>query len=103
MALRVSKALSRLHANVYWDERKKDVANFVAQCKICQQIKCIARAPVGFLQPIEPPTQALEDLPMDFVVHLLAYSNNNVVMVTIGRFKAVHFRMLPTYFTFQGG
>lgn len=97
----ISKTLKWRKVNVYWDGMKKDVTYFVAQCKTCQQINYIPRAAAGLLQPIKPPTQVWEDLSVDFVVHLPAYNNNNIVIVVIiDRFsKAGYFGMLPTNFT----
>ena len=43
--------------SVYWqDGMKKDIAEFVAQCPSCQQVKTEHQKPGGFLQAIEIPT-----------------------------------------------
>ena len=39
----------------WWPGMKKDVANFVARCLTCQQVKAENHRPQGELQPLEIP------------------------------------------------
>ena len=39
----------------WWENMKQDVANFVANCTTCQQIKAEHRKPSGELQPLPVP------------------------------------------------
>ena len=39
----------------WWSGMKKDVANYVAKCLVCQKIKVEHQRPAGVLQPIEIP------------------------------------------------
>ena len=49
---------------------KKDIAEFVAQCPNCQQVKIERRKPGGLLQAIEIPTWKWEVINMDFITGL---------------------------------
>ncbi|KAL5581770.1 hypothetical protein UlMin_014212 [Ulmus minor] len=50
---------------------KKDVANYVAKCLVCQKIKAEHQRPAGVLQPIEIPEWKWEQISMDFVVEVV--------------------------------
>ena len=39
----------------WWDGLKKDVADYVAKCLICQQVKTKHQKPSGKLQPLPNP------------------------------------------------
>ena len=49
---------------------KKDIAEFVAKCPNCQQVKAEHQKSGGLLQEIQVPTWKWEDINMDFVVGL---------------------------------
>ena len=49
---------------------KRDVAEFVARCTVCQQVKAKHQRPGGCLRPLEIPTWKWEDVTMDFVMGL---------------------------------
>ncbi|XP_020219725.1 uncharacterized protein LOC109802728 [Cajanus cajan] len=65
--LGVSRILSKLQANFYWANMRKDVHAFVSQCTTCQQTKTPTRRPPGLLQPIPTPERCWEDLSLDFI------------------------------------
>jgi hypothetical protein len=46
---------------------KKDIAEFVARCIVCQQVKIEHQRPTGMLQPLEIPQWKWEHITMDFV------------------------------------
>ena len=39
----------------YWGGMKKDVAEFVAKCLVCQRVKVEQQKPDGLLQPLDVP------------------------------------------------
>ena len=39
----------------FWPGMKKDVADFVSRCIICQQVKAESKKPGGLLHPLEVP------------------------------------------------
>ena len=49
---------------------KKDIAEFVAKCPNCQQVKAEHQKSGGLLQEIQIPTWKWEDINMDFEVWL---------------------------------
>ena len=54
----------------WWDGLKKDVADFVAKCLTCQQVKAEHQKPFGKLQPLPIPEWKWERITMNFVVGL---------------------------------
>ncbi|MCQ8082127.1 hypothetical protein NP492_23680, partial [Salmonella enterica] len=54
----------------WWNGMKKDIAEFVAKCSNCQQVKVEHQKSGGLSQDISIPTCKLEDLNMDFIVGL---------------------------------
>lgn len=55
---------------------KKDVVEHVTSCSICQQTKYSTRLASRLLRPIPPPTNAWEDISMDFIMGLLAINGH---------------------------
>ena len=49
---------------------KKDIADFVAKCPNCQQVKVEHQKSGGLLQEIQVPTWKWEDININFVVVL---------------------------------
>ena len=49
---------------------KKDVAEFVSRCLICQQVKAEHQRPAGLLRSLPIPLWKWERITMDFVVGL---------------------------------
>jgi len=96
----ITKTLSRLKENVYWDGMKTDVVSFVKACIICQSTKHPNHLPFGLLQPLPIPENVWEDVSLDFVIGLPSFQIHTVVLVVVDRLsKAAHFGMLPTHFT----
>ena len=57
--------------NIYrWDGIKNDIAEYVAKCSNCQQVKAEHVKPYGHTQMIEVSTRKWEPIKMDFVVCL---------------------------------
>ncbi|XP_070006050.1 uncharacterized protein [Nicotiana sylvestris] len=59
-----------------WNNMKRDVADFVAKCPNCQQVKAKHQRPGGLAQCIEIPTWKWEIINTDFVVLDVAVSYN---------------------------
>nr|KYP64474.1 Transposon Ty3-G Gag-Pol polyprotein [Cajanus cajan] len=83
--LGVSRILSKLQANFYWANMRKDVHAFVSQCTTCQQTKTPTRRPPGLLQPIPTPERCWEDLSLDFI----QLKNNPLVFKKYKDFKGL--------------
>ncbi|KAJ9553593.1 hypothetical protein OSB04_017638 [Centaurea solstitialis] len=66
----VQKTTTRLTATWYWPGMRKQVAEFVRLCSICQMIKPELAKPQGLLQPLPIPDRVWEDISMDFITGL---------------------------------
>ncbi|KAL0378600.1 UNVERIFIED_CONTAM: Retrovirus-related Pol polyprotein from transposon [Sesamum radiatum] len=64
------KMYRNLRPYYWWQTMKKDVAEFVAKCMTCQQVKAEHQAPAGKLRPLSIPEWKWEKITMDFVVGL---------------------------------
>ncbi|XP_070002486.1 uncharacterized protein [Nicotiana sylvestris] len=80
---------------------KKDIAEFVAQCPKCQQVKIEHKKLGGLLQAIEIPTWKWEVINMEFIVGLPRTQHKfNSIWVIVDRLtKSVHF--LPVRTTYS--
>ena len=77
---------------------KRDVAEHVAKCLICQQVKIEHQRPSGELQPLSIPEWKWDDITMDFVTALSrTKSSSDMVWVIVDRLmKTAHFIPLKT-------
>jgi hypothetical protein len=84
----------------WWPDMKKDVAEYVAKCGVCQQVKVEHQKPAGPLQPLLIPQWKWEDISMDFVSGLPKKKRgNNVIWVIVDRLtkSAIFLPMRTTY------
>ena len=72
---------------------KKDVAEFVYRCLICQQVKAEHQRPAGLLQSLSIPQWKWEKFMMDFVVGLPhCQSGYDAIWMIVYRLtKSAHF------------
>ena len=72
---------------------KKEIAEFIAKCLTCQQIKAEHQAPSGKLQSLSIPEWKWEKITMDFIVGLPhTFRKHDVVWVIVDRLtKSAHF------------
>ena len=72
---------------------KKDVAEFVSRCLICQQVKAEHQRPAWLLQSLPIPQWKWEIITMDFVVGLPRCQNGyDAIWVIVDRLtKLAHF------------
>ena len=65
---------------------RKEMANYVAKCSICQQVKVEHRKPAGLLQPLLIPEWKWEMITMDFVWALpRGKRGNDAIWVIVDR------------------
>jgi hypothetical protein len=62
-----TKMYRDLKKDYWWPSMKSDIADFVARCIVCQQVKIEHQRPAGLLQPLEIPPWKWEQISMDFV------------------------------------
>ncbi|KAJ8751549.1 hypothetical protein K2173_016786 [Erythroxylum novogranatense] len=59
-----------LKEHFWWKGMKKDVAEYVSRCLVCQQVKAEHQAPSGMLQPLSIPEWKWQRITMDFLMGL---------------------------------
>ncbi|WMV45442.1 hypothetical protein MTR67_038827 [Solanum verrucosum] len=64
---RATKMYCDLREIYWWNGIKRDIADFVARCSNCQQVKAEHQGPGGITQDIDTPTRKWEEINMDFV------------------------------------
>ena len=62
-----NKMYKDLKHTFWWPSLKRSIAQFVARCLTCQQVKGERKRPGGELQPLEIPNWKWEHISMDFV------------------------------------
>jgi hypothetical protein len=64
------KMYGDLKENYWWPNMKREIAEFVSNCGICQKVKIEHQKPAGELQSLSIPEWKWEDISMDFVTGL---------------------------------
>lgn len=71
---------------------RKQVAEYVRQCEVCQRNKSSQQCPVGLLQPLLVPTQVWDEISMDFIDGLRVSKGVDTIFVVVDRLsKYAHF------------
>lgn len=88
-----TKMYQDLKKKFWWQGMKRDIAEYVAQCHVCQQVKAEHQRSAGPLQPLSIPEWKWDQIAMDFVVGLpKAPSGQDSIWVVIDRLtKSAHF------------
>ena len=88
-----NKMYKDLKRTFWWPSLKRSIAQFVARCLTCQQVKGERKKPGGELQPLEIPNWKWEDISMDFVSGLpRTRGRNDSIWVIVDRLtKSAHF------------
>jgi len=70
----------------WWPNMKREIAEFVSNCGICQQVKIEHQKPAGELQSLSIPEWKWEDISMDFVTGLpRGKKGNDAIWVVVDR------------------
>ncbi|XP_075480669.1 uncharacterized protein LOC142521336 [Primulina tabacum] len=88
-----TKMYRDIKSNFWWNGMKRDVAEFVSRCQVCQQVKAEHQRPGGLLQPLEIPEWKWEHISMDFLVGLQkSRQSHDGIWVIVDRLtKTAHF------------
>ena len=80
---------------------KKDIAEYVAVCDVCQRVKAEHQKPAGLLQPLPIPEWKWDKLGMDFITGLpRTRSGYDSIWVVVDRLtKVAHFIPVKTTYT----
>ncbi|KAL0536372.1 hypothetical protein IC582_025319 [Cucumis melo] len=88
-----TKMYQDLRSVYWWRGMKRDVADFVSRCLVCQQVKAPRQHPAGLLQPLSVPGWKWESVSMDFITGLpKTLRGYTVIWVVVDRLtKSAHF------------
>ena len=88
-----TKMYKDLKHHFWWNGMKREIAQYVAKCLVCQQVKAEHQRPGGLLQPLPIPEWKWEHITMDFITALpRSPRGNNAVWVIVDRLtKSAHF------------
>ena len=88
-----TKMYQTMRPRFWWNGMKRDIADFVSKCLVCQQVKAEHQRPGGLLQPLPIPEWKWEHITMDFVSGLpKARSGHDAIWVIVDRLtKSSHF------------
>ncbi|KAL0537500.1 hypothetical protein IC582_026478 [Cucumis melo] len=77
----------------WWLNMKREVAEFVSKCLVCQHVKAPRQKPAGLLQPLSVPKWKWENVSMDFIIGLPRTLRGFIVIwVVVDRLtKSAHF------------
>jgi len=95
------KMITTLRKDYFWPNMKNEVAEFLARCMKCQQVKAKHRHPAGLLQPLPIPEWKWEVISIDFITGLPKNKKqNDSIMVVVDKLsKATHF--IPVKSTYK--
>ena len=54
----------------WWNNMKREIAQYVSECHTCQRVKAEHQSPAGLLKPLEIPEWKWDEIGMDFVTGL---------------------------------
>eukprot|EP00253_Pinus_taeda_P021430 PITA_21430 len=93
--------ITAIRKEYFWPGMKKNIAEYLARCLECQQIKAEHQHPAGLLQPLPIPEWKWEVISMDFITGLpKTKRNNDSIMVVVDKLsKAAHF--IPIQSTYK--
>ncbi|KAA0066102.1 pol protein [Cucumis melo var. makuwa] len=88
-----TKMYQDLRSVYWWRNMKREVADFVSRCLVCQQVKAPRQRPAGLLQPLSVPGWKWESVSMDFITRLpKTLKGYTVIWVIVDRLtKSAHF------------
>ncbi|KAL0557225.1 hypothetical protein IC582_005743 [Cucumis melo] len=95
-----TKMYITLKKHYWWPGMKREIADYVAKCLICQQVKPEHQRPTGLLNPLPVPEWKWEHVIMDFLFGLPRTTNgHNGIWVIVDRLTKTA-RFLPVKVTF---
>ena len=88
-----TKMYRNIKGRFWWNNMKREIAEYVSRCITCQKVKYEHRKPPGLLHPLHIPEWKWEHISMDFVSGLpLTSRKNDVIWVIVDRLtKSAHF------------
>ncbi|KAA0033197.1 putative Retrotransposon protein [Cucumis melo var. makuwa] len=76
----------------WWRNMKREVADFVSMCLVCQEVKAPRQRPAGLLQILSMPGWKLENVTMEFITGLPRTLKGYTIIWVVDRLtKSAHF------------
>jgi hypothetical protein len=90
-----------LKGRFWWSNMKRDVAEYIALCDVCNRVKAEHQKPAGLLQPLPIPEWKWDNVGMDFITGLpRTKSGYDSIWVVVDRLtKVAHFIPVKTTYT----
>nr|ABA93462.1 retrotransposon protein, putative, Ty3-gypsy subclass [Oryza sativa Japonica Group] len=97
-----TKMYQDLKEKFWWVSMRREIAEFVALCDVCQRVKAEHQRPAGLLQPLQIPEWKWEEIGMDFITGLpRTSSGHDSIWIVVDRLtKVAHF--IPVHTTYTG-
>ena len=85
----------------WWNNLKRDIAEYIAKCDVCSRVKAEHQKPAGLLQPLKAPDWKWDSIGMDFITGLpRTKSGYDSIWVIVCRLtKIAHFIPVKTTYT----
>jgi hypothetical protein len=90
-----------LKERFWWNNMKRDIAEYIAKCDVCSRVKAEHQKPAGLLQPLKVPDWKWDKIGMDFITGLpRTKSGYDSIWVVVDRLtKVAHFIPVKTTYT----
>lgn len=90
------KATKDIVAKFYWKSVRQDIKDYLQSCDSCQRFKSSTQAPLGLLQPQEPPSRPWQSISMGSItpLPLTARGHNGLLVIKDHLSKMI--RLAPT-------
>jgi hypothetical protein len=96
-----TKMYMDLKERFWWNNMKRDIAEYIAKCDVCSRVKAEHQKPAGLLQPLKVPDWKWDQIGMDFITGLpRTKSGYDSIWVVVDRLtKVAHFIPVKTTYT----
>ena len=89
------RTLEQVRRHFVWPGMRRDIADYVARCYMCQRSKAANQAPAGLLVPLQIPEGLWESVSMDLITHLPETKDgNSAIIVFVDRLSKM-VRIIP--------
>nr|ADC55379.1 gag-pol polyprotein [Oryza brachyantha] len=97
-----TKMYQDLKEKFWWVSMKREIAEYVALCDVCQRVKAEHQRPAGLLQPLQIPEWKWKEIGMDFITSLprTAAGHDSIWVIVDRLTKVAHF--IPVHTTYSG-
>ena len=86
------RTLAALRDGFYWPCMRSDITEYVRSCNPCQKIKHDQGSGIGYLQPLDIPTNPFDHITLDFITGLPLSHNKDAILVVVDKLtKYAHF------------